>query len=693
MFRTTFSFVSQSIVLVLLLLYGATWMWAGLRSLCQIPFVSSFVRSCDTINSNMTVWAALPLLLSGQTVGMERVLNQSSAHAEIVDDLLDIRLASVDLSILVQSSDLEYRFQLSSHIDKVADDALDLNRGLQHLSAKIAAGFDRILYTNEHLYQLLRNVPIPPGRMPDIPICHSNPFSENLHACLIQSPYSDIAVAYERALQTYEAVLRELIQSAAASLSKAALLDADLRSTMRVVAWERFGVDLARRDLGLGLLWSLLGGHRRRLAHLSRNENILNRVGEYSARSLRYVRTIQDTLEGMERHLEELRLVASGAMVVDAAPPEVILQMLARGFERLGRARFIVHITDPHLPSLPLERDEDVIRPGCYVLRYRHLRLPAMAVQDPDVEHAEKIIVPSNHDVPNPSEVHAVRRAGSHPVYSNTNCSQDESPAIVHKRVPATSASATEQLTSPDQACTWDNMPQAPFLSVKGKNTVAETSGSNGTLPRSQPSAVPVSREGPASLSSLLRTLNLSESVGVSTSRPITSQTSGIPTINLGTMGRVLPRKAAQPPLSFTPMPSAPLPPARKTEGTVEKQVEKQVGLFSRITRGPHKFDHSVRSRAEKVVWYESQGTPGRLTAVPIAPTIADIGELYVHKTGGKVQVWLRDASATWVSVAEQHPHPVMEGYVLRLLDGDPRWVKKETYRTYIGRQKKLDLL
>ncbi|KAH9924806.1 uncharacterized protein B0H18DRAFT_402961 [Fomitopsis serialis] len=337
MLRSLFSFVSQMFAVLMLILYGTSWVWGGLRTLCQYPFVSSFVQSCDTINSNMTVWAALPLLLNAQTTGMEQVLSQTSAHTEIIVDLLDTRLASVDLSILVQSSDLEYRYQISTLIDKLADDALDLNRGLQHLSAKITAGFDRILLTNDHLYQLLRSSPISPGHMADAQSCHSSSMSGKNQEC--EPPYPDIARAYERALQTYEIVLRELMQCSTDSLTKAAVLDADLISTMNVVAREKFSVDLARRELGLGLLWELLGGNRLHAVTLARNENVLSRVGVHSAKTLRYVRTIQDTLEGMERHLDELRLVASGAMVAEAAPPEVILRMLARGLERLGSAR------------------------------------------------------------------------------------------------------------------------------------------------------------------------------------------------------------------------------------------------------------------------------------------------------------------------------------------------------------------
>ncbi|KAH9924808.1 uncharacterized protein B0H18DRAFT_1011323 [Fomitopsis serialis] len=104
---------------------------------------------------------------------------------------------------------------------------------------------------------------------------------------------------------------------------------------------------------------------------------------------------------------------------------------------------------------------------------------------------------------------------------------------------------------------------------------------------------------------------------------------------------------------------------------------------------GPHRQEHAIRSRPEKIVWFASIGPP--LTAVPMAPTLANAGDLYVNKTDEKVQVWLRDVSGVWLPVAERHPHPTIEGYVLRLLDnGDPRWVTRITFRTYLGRQKRL---
>lgn len=135
--------ISPLLVTAYLLFHGLTWMWVGMQFLCGSSLVSSFIPFCGVVKPNLTVWAALPLLLGSQSNGMEQVLNQTNAHSDIVVDLLDARVASVDLSILVHSSNLEYRIEISSLIEQLAHDALDLNRGLQHLSAKIAAGFDR----------------------------------------------------------------------------------------------------------------------------------------------------------------------------------------------------------------------------------------------------------------------------------------------------------------------------------------------------------------------------------------------------------------------------------------------------------------------------------------------------------------------------------------------------------------------
>ncbi|KAH9914571.1 uncharacterized protein B0H18DRAFT_125385 [Fomitopsis serialis] len=144
----------------------------------------------------------------------------------------------------------------------------------------------------------------------------------------------------------------------------------------------------------------------------------------------------------------------------------------------------------------------------------------------------------------------------------------------------------------------------------------------------------------------------------------------------------------SHPPLRYAPMPPAPSLPAAAGADVVSKGTEQPSDASMHM--GPVRHEHAIRSRAEKVVWFASEGPP--LTAVALPPTIANVGDVYVHKTLGSVQIWLRAASGTWLPIAEQHPHPIITGYVLRLLEnGDPRWVTKETFRTYVGRQKKLE--
>ncbi|EPS94185.1 hypothetical protein FOMPIDRAFT_82447 [Fomitopsis schrenkii] len=267
---------------------------------------------------------------------MEAVLNQTDTTTEIVTDLLETRLAAIDLSILVRASSLERREQLSSSIDRLAEDALDLNRALQQLSAKIGAGFDRIMSTNE---LLLRSMRSSSGRSDNAALdaCRFKSASHQSPACLLLPSHPELSEAYVRAMSTYEVVLRDLIHYNMISLIKATVFDEDLVSAMHVVAQEKFESNAPER--GLSFLWSILGGQSRSFAHLARNEEILSNIAVYSMRSLRYVQSIHDALETMQHRLEELRSVAAGGLVVESVDPEVVLEMLAKGLERLGRAR------------------------------------------------------------------------------------------------------------------------------------------------------------------------------------------------------------------------------------------------------------------------------------------------------------------------------------------------------------------
>lgn len=143
MLHSVFTFTCQLLVVARIMLWLGAYVWGHMQSLCSYPLVSTTFRSCDTIVTNRTVWAAIPLLLGAQVTGLEQVINQTDDNLDIVMDLSETRISSLDLAILVQSSMLSNRDQISALIHKLADDALDLNRALQVFSAKVGAGFDR----------------------------------------------------------------------------------------------------------------------------------------------------------------------------------------------------------------------------------------------------------------------------------------------------------------------------------------------------------------------------------------------------------------------------------------------------------------------------------------------------------------------------------------------------------------------
>ncbi|KZT71944.1 hypothetical protein DAEQUDRAFT_736433 [Daedalea quercina L-15889] len=129
----------------------------------------------------------------------------------------------------------------------------------------------------------------------------------------------------------------------------------------------------------------------------------------------------------------------------------------------------------------------------------------------------------------------------------------------------------------------------------------------------------------------------------------------------------------------------------------VQLAASATASLIRRSTTLPssrHSMLPNDRIDIQKVAWYMSKGA--LLASVPIPPAIARLAELYVHVVEGqrKPQVWLRVEPPAWVVIGERHPHPIMEGYVLRLLDNyEPRWVTKKTYGTYVTHWRKQGLL
>lgn len=109
----------------------------------------------------------------------------------------------------------------------------------------------------------------------------------------------------------------------------------------------------------------------------------------------------------------------------------------------------------------------------------------------------------------------------------------------------------------------------------------------------------------------------------------------------------------------------------------------------AQMSRSGRLKEHAIRSRDEKVRWYPASGP--RISTVPVLPTIAAVGDLFINYYGDhQLQAWTRTDPPEWTKIHPGHAHPIIEGYVLHITDaGEPRWVTKDTYRTYIGRDLK----
>ncbi|OJT09672.1 hypothetical protein TRAPUB_13844 [Trametes pubescens] len=138
---------------------------------------------------------------------------------------------------------------------------------------------------------------------------------------------------------------------------------------------------------------------------------------------------------------------------------------------------------------------------------------------------------------------------------------------------------------------------------------------------------------------------------------------------------------------SSLPQPQIPLPVLHQeiSAHTSDGQSSRELHV-SRHQRG-------IRSRGEKTTWFAS--TSGELLLVPPDIPTACFSDLYVHSSpNGVQQVWLRSATAQWLSIELSHPHPYLKGYILNFCaNREPSWVTKATMTTYNGRAKRREKL
>ncbi|EPS97775.1 hypothetical protein FOMPIDRAFT_1018172 [Fomitopsis schrenkii] len=285
-------------------------------------------------------------------------------------------------------------------------------------------------------------------------------------------------------------------------------------------------------------------------------------------------------------------------------------------------------------PAFPLERDEDVMREDFYVLRYRHLETRGGAPAN-QTSRTTPITGRSTVKFEEPISAGQPREVARQVTPSAT-------------KVKPVSVPATEEQ-----------------LVRRIKNWRVSDSPAPHTRPSQVKTAIPVT-SSPAPRQIEVKRETPTASTVINRSNPLDSAV------------RAAPRRSS-------PATTLIIQPIRESETS-----NASVSPADASPIVPIFFEHAIRSRLEKVRWYSSHGKP--LEDVPVPPSLALCGDLYVHRSGTDVAMWLRidSESPMWQPVDEGRPHPHMDGYVLRLLDnGEPRWVTQETWRTYVGRWKR----
>ncbi|KAL6300922.1 hypothetical protein BKA93DRAFT_752321 [Sparassis latifolia] len=340
------AFISFGTLLHILVILGGIYQFiTAIDILCQKPLLS-WTSLCSSMKPNNTVWAVLPHFLESQIRGLEFIANDTVGDPRSMVDLTEARVISVELANSVRTSELAYSFELANKIDRFADHALAVHRDLQQLGAKRDMAYDHIMTSLTYFYRLLRDAS---RTLPGADrLCQGrNAVLGRTEECPTLS-LPDISEAFEYALQTYEIALRDLIIACSSSLSKVITLDTDLISMDGIISSEKHGVRVGKDEL-LGRLWTAVGGNKRQLATFVNSEHVLKHVGLYTEGSLRYLRMVQAVLEGMQIDVEELRAVALRSPSSGFISREMLLEVLARGVDRLGALRMRPSPDGPYL--------------------------------------------------------------------------------------------------------------------------------------------------------------------------------------------------------------------------------------------------------------------------------------------------------------------------------------------------------
>lgn len=76
------------------------------NTLCAFPVINKLCHTINAIDCSAGLWNSLPLSLGAQADGLSQLLSETKLAPTIALDLTEVQIATRDLVVMVQSSDL-----------------------------------------------------------------------------------------------------------------------------------------------------------------------------------------------------------------------------------------------------------------------------------------------------------------------------------------------------------------------------------------------------------------------------------------------------------------------------------------------------------------------------------------------------------------------------------------------------------
>ncbi|TFK74141.1 hypothetical protein BDN72DRAFT_760401 [Pluteus cervinus] len=338
---------------ILAFLLRGLWptLWVAFNPLCRVPGISRLeICRPPTVTPPFRGPPSrngpnYPKLVDVQSRTFEKLLHDSSDYTGLSTEIKRAEMATTDLITLVRGSRLVSKEMLAEVLDEFVSDAKKTGRSLQKLHAKVGGAVDDILAVNDWALKTIEKAEA----------SALSGFSGAIKALIPGAPTqasirSTITRTFTDSMSTVSSNLKRLIIEAELSLGHLNDLEEKLNTLYDILRREDI-VQKEERDEILRLLWTKLGGNKKKLKGVDDHLTLLKDLGIYRRKARAHVVGALQTLGEMSEGIEDLRERAAQPALLASddendtgrgeIPVQVHVQSIKMGLERLrdGRKR------------------------------------------------------------------------------------------------------------------------------------------------------------------------------------------------------------------------------------------------------------------------------------------------------------------------------------------------------------------